>query len=112
MPVESRLELLSDKFLPVCVCRNVYLGDCTNGGVTSKHSTLYLPHPRGTHHRKEIDPEQILIPGSKGGVANFVPLALAGRWSMAGGNFVITNDSRFADLYGRQPVSVHDRIET
>jgi hypothetical protein len=31
--------------------------------------------------------------------------------TMFGGNFVYTTDSRFKELYGSNPIHVHDRIE-
>jgi hypothetical protein len=50
---------------------------------------------------------------TKGSGRNFVPLAIvdSGRWSMFGGNFVWSSDSRFREWYGDAPLAVHDRLE-
>jgi len=91
-------------------------GDCTNSGVTSHHSSLYLIGPgvpkvvevpkhapnilrldtiRG---RKVAKPRP---PASKLGVRG-------GAWMM-GGNFIWSSDSRFPSS---APIPVHDRFET
>lgn len=99
-------------FLLVSVFRSEY--DCTNGGVTSRHNTLFVPHPEGNHKRHEIDPERILTvipPAMPGCPYRFRPEAIPkGKHSMMGGNYVCTSDSRFSEEYGF-PIAVHDRVE-
>lgn len=105
--------MATERFLLVFAYCND-LGDCTNNGVTSpKHGNrLYVPHPQGPTLLEDIEDKKavILEPGEAGGHLHFKPRGAKG-WTMAGGNFVYTSDSRFSNLYGRQPVSVHDRIE-
>lgn len=99
------------RWLSVQVYRPADFPDCTRGGVSSRHSKLYVPHLKGNH---EAPPEgERLVLSVKAGVRNFVPFAIAdsGRWSMFGGNFVWSSDARFRDWYGDVPLPVHDRLE-
>jgi len=90
------------------------LGDCTNNGVTSPkfNNTIVVPCENGNISEEDIAKGgyTVLEPGKAGGALHFKPRGAKG-WTMAGGNFVYTSDSRFGQTYGRQPVSVHDRIE-
>ena len=101
----------AQRWLAVCVYRTNYTGDCTLGGVSGRVETLYVPHPRGNHEAPAVELQ--LLPQAKGLALNFVPVTLehSGAWSMFGGNFVWTTDSRFRELYGDRPVAVHDRVE-
>jgi len=102
---------MSERYLSVQVFRSE-LGDCTNKGATSNTSARFVvPHPQGNIDSESISDGTyvILDPSEKGGQLNFVPRGVSG-WTMAGGNFVYTCDSRFTS-YSRQPVSVHDRVE-
>lgn len=91
-------------------------GDCTNGGATSRHDRMLVQVNGGHIHHSELsedDLDRVLVPGKKGGKMNFVPQKLmqSGEWTMFGGNFVWTTDDRFSQLYGNQPIAVHDRVE-
>jgi len=101
------------KYLLVFVYRN-NLGDCTNNGVTSPkfNNTLVVPCEDGNITEEDVAKGGyvVLEPGTAGGALHFKPRGTK-KWTMAGGNFVHTSDSRFSNAYGRQPVSVHDRIE-
>ena len=89
------------------------LGDSTNGGVTAQKGVrLVVPCPTG--HVSEEDVNTLgytkLEVGKAGGRMHFKPAGAKG-WTMFGGNFVYTSDSRFGDTYGGHPIHVHDRIE-
>lgn len=103
---------MTKRYLPVEVYRTKGR-DCTLGGVTC-NDLNYLVVPCADGHITEEDVVSrgyiVLVPGEKGGCANFVPEGVEG-WSMFGGNFVYTSDSRFSRVYGNQPVAVHDRFE-
>ena len=101
-----------NRYLPVSVYRSPG-SDCSLSGITSTDDP-YLVVPCHDGHITEDDVADrgysVLIPGTKGGALNFVPEGVEG-WSMFGGNFVYTSDSRFSRLYGHSPIAVHDRFE-
>lgn len=103
---------MTKRYLPVSVYRSAG-SDCSLNGVTS-NDELYLvvPCPDGNITEEDVAGRGyvVLVPSSKGGLANFVPEGVEG-WSMMGGNFVYTSDSRFSREYGSSPVAVHDRFE-
>ena len=88
--------------------------DCTLNGVTSV-TGIKLVVPCEDGHISEEDVAKHgytkLEAGEKGGRINFVPAGAKG-WTMFGGNFVYTCDSRFSRAYGGAPVHVHDRLES
>lgn len=100
------------------------LGDCTNGGLTSKiHSAwMFIDCSRDEAIRyckkNNMDPDfQLLLVRRKLAWldnADYVePLTKPeGKWNMFGGNFVYTSDSRFREYTGSSlPLPVHDRFE-
>ncbi|AJA43750.1 hypothetical protein MILLY_78 [Mycobacterium phage Milly] len=112
------------------------LGDCTNGGVTSKADVVTLvgyvdplggalkPLPRMSQVFAPADdaPAVVMAPSNlPGALPHLVPLDAkqAGEWTMHGGNLAGSSDSRFGELIekvfdGPRCVSslpVHDRIE-
>ena len=102
-------------YLPVNVYTHAdpFFGDCTNGGVTADpKAKLVVPCADGHFTAEDVRDRgyTILVPGEKGGRINFVPEGVEG-WTMFGGNFVYTSDSRFSRAYSDAPVHVHDRVE-
>jgi len=83
-----------------------------NGVTSNEDNYLVVPCHDGHITEEQVAERSyvVLIPGHKGGQLNFVPEGVEG-WSMMGGNFVYTSDSRFSRLYGHAPVAVHDRFE-
>jgi len=106
-------------YLTVYVLRDDSDHDCTANGVTSIKNkgryTFFVPCEDGNYTLDDINNHSgeavILVPGEKGGAINFSPEGTENVWTMFGGNFVYSGDSRFGRAYGRQPVHVHDRIE-
>lgn len=103
------------KALPISVYRTDRLGDCTNGGITSRYDTLLLIHNEGfVDIDTENPPENAVVLISRficGRVYKHIePLAKPKHlgW-MHGGNIAYTSDSRFPNDY---PLCVHDRQET
>ena len=102
---------------------NIYrwdLGDCTNGGISSKYEQIYILHERGY---KDIDldnpPENLMvIKEKKLGMKTYkylepfkeCPSDRAGY--MMGGNFAYSCDARFHDDISKYPLPIHDRSET
>lgn len=103
------------KALPISVFRTDRLGDCTNGGITSRYDELLLICEDGF---VDIDPENppanavVLVSRYIAGriYKHLEPLATPQHlgW-MHGGNLAYTSDSRFPHDY---PLCVHDRQET
>ena len=103
-------------YLPVSVYRDLEIGDCTNGGVTSNPDNYFVVPCEDGHVTEEIVEKRGYIvlepmePAYKGCPIRVKPRGVEG-WYMNGGNFVYTSDSRFRETYGPAPISVHDRKE-
>lgn len=93
--------------------------DCTNGGVTAKANQALLIGEgiAEVFDAKEM-PVLVLTKGNLPGCAKIEPADKGERWSMFGGNFGHTSDSRFSEavekitgarFYGAVPI--HDRFE-
>ena len=94
------------------------LGDCTNGGVSSKHDQLFIKLPH--YPADDKTPADVPVMVLEAHHAGCVRLRPAGekRWCMFGGNFAHSSDSRFSEaiekLLGHRfygAVAIHDRIE-
>ena len=112
--------------LVVSVFKNP-LGDCTNGGISSKVVDLCLVNVEGPNRPSAYQPAAMLVPGNGPGLVKIVPAVFVNldqewrkdpRWCMMGGNYAATSDSRFHEAvrritggasYGAVPI--HDRIE-
>jgi len=106
------------KYLPISIYRDD-LPDCTAGGASSDRAAICLvPCPDG--HVKECE----IYGGKKVHILDFYPAVFngvqahfkprsipAGKWTMFGGNFAYTSDSRFSKQYGSSPIAIHDRVE-
>ena len=107
------------KALPIYVYRNNRLGDCTNGGISSKYNELLLICDKGYINIDENNPPENLVKMVERNMwgttlYHIEPYAKPQHlgW-MAGGNYAESSDSRFSDMinfYGA--VSIHDRQET
>lgn len=112
--------------LRVWVYRNP-LGECTNGGVTSRFDSFVLTGPgiTGPSEPDEQSPELRYCVEKVGGINGSIlrvcarvvddqgePISMG---AMMGGNFVYTTDSRMPKVPGqdqvRAPIPVHDRFE-
>lgn len=113
------------KKVSVGIYRDSSLGDCTNGGLTSKVDSAWLfidctreeaiayCELKDTNPNEQLFLERRELPWTKN--ADYVtPLVeRKGLLRMFGGNFVYTSDSRFREYCGTtQPLPVHDRYET
>jgi len=97
------------------------LGDCTNGGVSSKHNKLCLINVDGPFEPSDDAPAaRIICHPTVKEHCYIVPETLlrGGPAFMAGGNFAYTSDSRFHEAVyrltgtkGSFAVSIHDRVE-
>lgn len=101
--------------LPAEVYKSKGIGDCTNGGISSKRNELYVM----TRDVWVLEPRDIReCVGIEKVNYNYrdhiraKPLYKPGRWYMAGGNYLFTPDSRFREITGIDyPVAIHDRYE-
>lgn len=98
--------------------------DCTNNGITSPENSegktfvIFDPAIRmGNYDLEESrnNPNIVCLKIvtrdlSCGLYMHVEEIDKPAGWSMAGGNYVCTSDSRFADI-SPYPLSVHDRIE-
>jgi hypothetical protein len=102
--------------LTVDIYRNP-LGDCTNGGISSKVKKLCVINVDGPCEPSEDCPAVVLknhVPGC----LRLVPPDHDKKWYQFGGNYGATSDSRFTEacekLLGRRfygAVAIHDRTE-
>jgi hypothetical protein len=93
------------------------LGNCSNGGISATHKYVCVINVDGPVEPTEDTPAVRLIKRSTGNVV-CVPLGLDDKWTMFGGAFVYTGDSRFSEAVERLsgynhgfPVALHDRVE-
>ncbi len=133
------------KGMHVSIYKPADMGDCTNGGVTSKATEALLVGPvieichdpstpghAGCDRRKErpdlVIPEIFADRGQFAEGASKYPVLRVelrhggtyvvavpadipeGTWTMFGGNFIYTSDSRLRAICP-YPIPVHDRIE-
>ena len=92
--------------------------DCTMNGVTSRFTKLCVTNVDGPFDPSDDCPAVKLVEGNLPGTAKIVPEECEGKWSMMGGNYAATSDSRFSEAIetivgGRfnGAVPVHDRVE-
>ena len=105
--------------LILSVYRNAELGDCTNGGLTSRVNKVTVVNASGPFEPTDERPAVLLVKGPLN-TARLVPIDLvdSGAWVMSGGNYAGTSDSRFGEavraLIGSSNgvVPVFDRTET
>jgi len=92
--------------------------DCTNGGISSMFSTLCLTNVNGPFDPDDTAPAALLVAGHAPGTVRIIGADNGKQWSMMGGNYAATSDSRFnehvekltgAPFYGAVPI--HDRFE-
>jgi len=101
---------------------NVYASrdgyDCTLNGVTNRFDQLCVINVDGPFEPSDDCPAVRLEKGAMDGIAVLRPIEADGQWTMFGGNYAATSDSRFSRavekitghrFYGAVPV--HDRIE-
>ena len=111
--------------LHVYIYRDDTMGDCTANGVTSpkrNHRGLCLTNVDGPFDPCDDYPAAKLVAKTHSWgetTVRIVPEETEGKWSMMGGNYAATSDSRFNEaiakllghkFYGALPV--HDRVET
>lgn len=101
------------------------LGDCTNGGVTATQDEILVPCEQGPwEYDTDNPPDNLCVVKTRvvGGVQTLrlVPVSLEGRWTMFGGNYATTSDSRWGEMLAREyglefrfnnVIAVHDRVE-
>ena len=97
------------------------LGDCTNGGESASAKGFTVTNCEGPFEPCENYPAaELVVAEPIGGrkILRLIPESKKGKWTMFGGNYATTSDSRFSELceellgtnfYGA--VAVHDRVE-
>ena len=94
--------------------------DCTCNGVTNRFTRLNVVNVDGPFDPSDDCPAVKLVKGNLPGTVKIVPVdeLEKGSWTMFGGNYAATSDSRFSEaiekivggrFYGAVPV--HDRVE-
>lgn len=103
--------------LPISVYKDKKIGDCTNGGISSRYNELLLICEDGFITVDEENPPENLVQivtrhlfGKE--YKHIEPVARpTGAGWMSGGNIAYTCDSRFSRL-SEYPLSIHDRQES
>ena len=113
------LKMKKEKGLLISVYKSP-LGDSTNKGLSSKFDSLLLVGDGIENGPFETSDEKDFAFGGKDYLVceyrerydDFIatPKSLkdSGKWTMFGGNFAYTSDSRFP---GKHPIKIHDRVE-
>jgi len=92
--------------------------DCTCDGVTNRFNRLCVTNVDGPFNPSEDCPAVKLVEGALPNTVRIVPEECGESWTMFGGNYASTSDSRFGEavekiigtrFYGA--VAVHDRVE-
>jgi hypothetical protein len=104
--------------LIVSVYRDAEGYDCTNGGISASHIRLCVVNVDGPFEPSDDCPAVILKPGNiPKALPKLVPEEDQEHWTMFGGNYAGTSDSRFSDAVERMCgiragiVPIHDRVE-
>lgn len=108
------------KALPIEVYKTNRLGDCTNGGISSKYDTLLLVCDDGYVKIDEDNlPENLVKVVTRtfgfGTFRHIEPYAKVKEGNvgwMSGGNIAYSCDGRFSRIAGEYPLVIHDRQET
>lgn len=93
--------------------------DCTNNGVSSPEKSsgkiFLVPCAGGNWKEDEVldNPDRFVVLEIKEPATNMHlrPVSAGGAWTMFGGNFAWTSDSRFRKSVSENPLRIHDRIE-
>lgn len=104
------------------VYRNNAYGDCTNNGTSSEHDHVCVVNADGPFSPDDEHPAFVLVKHRTMNHVYAVPKELyeSGAWTMMGGNFLYSSDSRFSikvrQLLGDGyafvgAVPIHDRVE-
>jgi hypothetical protein len=106
--------------LSVSVYRNAEIADCTNGGVTSRVTQCLLTGGKisGSVPETETCPALKIVSrdlsrfGKGSEYLHAEPYDTGGSWTMFGGNFVASSDSRVTNACPPNGIiPVHDRVE-
>jgi len=99
---------------------NIYdwsLGNCSNDGISAKHTQVCVINVDGPFEPSQDTPAVRLIKRRTGNLV-CEPVGLEDKWTMFGGAYVYTSDSRFTEAVERLsgynhafPVALHDRVE-
>ena len=98
-----------------------YGEDCTNGGESGYAKGFTVVNAEGPFEACQDYPAAELVMAEVGGgrkILRLIPVSKKEKWTMFGGNYASTSDSRFTELceklldatfYGA--VAIHDRVE-
>ena len=94
------------------------LGNCSNKGISAKFKSVCIVNAEGPFEPSENAPAVTLVKRPYGNIVA-IPVGLEGKWTMFGGAYVSTSDSRFGELVRKLsgyehgfPVALHDRVES
>ena len=94
------------------------LGNCSNKGISATTKQVCVVNVEGPFEPNADTPAVKLVKRERIGNVICEPVGLEGKWTMFGGAYVTTSDSRFGaavkKLSGYEhsfPVALHDRVE-
>lgn len=104
-----------------CVRAEIFrwkLGDCSNGGISSRFDDVLIPCKNGPVDVDLDNPPENLVKVVRRKLfgreyVHLEPYNDKGKWWMAGGTYVHSCDARFGEIInnGGYPVGLHDRTE-
>jgi hypothetical protein len=93
------------------------MGNHSNDGISARHKQVCVVNVDGPFEPTPDTPAVRLTKRSTGNVV-CVPLGLEDKWTMFGGAYIATSDSRFTKAVEKLsgynhsfPVALHDRVE-
>jgi len=102
----------------VDVLKSVDRIDCSKNGVTNRYNKLCVVNVDGPFEPSDDAAAVELVEGNLPNTVKIVPVGEKGKWTLFGGNYAASSDSRFSEairtLIGGNwsgAVAVHDRVE-
>lgn len=94
------------------------MGNCSNKGISARFKKVCITNVDGPFTPDAETPAVKLVK-TRAGYVSIVPDEVADKWTMFGGAFVFTSDSRFSEAVQRMTgnvmfygaVPLHDRVE-
>lgn len=100
----------------ICEIFRWHLGECSNGGLSSRVQAVTLIDADGPFAPTDDRPAVRLVRRQLEGGEYVHAEPITDRpkpWFMAGGTFIFSHDSRWRDAVGHSyPISLHDRVES
>lgn len=99
------------------IYRESSIGDCSNGGISSKYDSVLIPCLDGNNEVDLENPPENFVLFDRNETFREHRYCkpyrdvIEGNWVMMGGTFVYSSDGRFSRNINQYPIALHDRKE-